>query len=474
MRFSEVFGISRQEADDWFDPILSVDVRLFIDPFLLYAQAQGPFDGSHDEVIAFFDDVFHLVASTNGRSCTPEYRRAVDLLRLPEVGELCLGYTLKGTRGSGSGIVLAKLMAGGMWAAILGGLEKISHFEEIAIFQEGIGADRISDIAAGLLRHRLATYTKAVCERHGVHTSPVRYPRGVYDGMTKRWLPLDACLPTNPYTKRPVLLVPSLYLKPLPTINADAFWNYCFSNENETLRHQFGDDITANVNKPTIVELARLHAELCEDYVSRVEQRPAQAYDLEHDGKLAVRWYDAARDYCGSNPRELQVDSIETFGLVIEQMVQAYRHFVEENSGWRLLWNDNHTPRSEDAAQNLFLGIVKHYCHANDIDISREADIGRGPVDFKVSHGYNYRSLLELKLAKNTKFWAGHSKQLPTYQKAEGTRSGYFLVIVYSDTDANRVADIQAKTAELNRSLDYVITSVIVDARPKKSASKLK
>ncbi|MFC2022161.1 hypothetical protein ACFLTR_02985 [Chloroflexota bacterium] len=44
------------------------------------------------------------------------------------------------------------------------------------------------------------------------------------------------------------------------------------------------------------------------------------------------------------------------------------------------------------------MGIIKHYCKANDIDISREANIGRGPVDFKVSQCYQLCVLIELKL----------------------------------------------------------------------------
>lgn len=66
MRFSELFEISRGTDEDWFDPVLVVDTKLFIDPFLIYAQETGHFRGSHQEVIAFFNDVFHLVAKTKG------------------------------------------------------------------------------------------------------------------------------------------------------------------------------------------------------------------------------------------------------------------------------------------------------------------------------------------------------------------------------------------------------------------------
>jgi hypothetical protein len=63
LRFSEVFKVRRQKRqDDWFDPVLSVDTKLFIDPFLIYAREKGLFSGSHKEIISFFNDVFSLIA----------------------------------------------------------------------------------------------------------------------------------------------------------------------------------------------------------------------------------------------------------------------------------------------------------------------------------------------------------------------------------------------------------------------------
>jgi iron uptake system EfeUOB component EfeO/EfeM len=57
-------------------------------------------------------------------------------------------------------------------------------------------------------------------------------------------------------------------------------------------------------------------------------------------------------------------------------MVNEFRHFVEENAGWWLLWNDNNNSKSEKVAQLLFIGVVKHYRHVNNIDISPEPNIG--------------------------------------------------------------------------------------------------
>jgi hypothetical protein len=42
MLFSDAYGIQRTAEDDWFDPLLNLDTKLFIDPFLLYAMKRDP------------------------------------------------------------------------------------------------------------------------------------------------------------------------------------------------------------------------------------------------------------------------------------------------------------------------------------------------------------------------------------------------------------------------------------------------
>jgi hypothetical protein len=162
-----------------------VDTRLFVDPFLVYEREEGPFEGAHDEIIAFFNSAFHLIARAKGDHLSLSYRRAVDMLRLPEVQEICLGYSAGGTRGAGSGGGIARIVAEAIWEAIEEGTKEITHFEEISILREGIGADRISDVTAAILRHRLAAYTKTICDAHGVETEAFRYLRGRYRALSR-------------------------------------------------------------------------------------------------------------------------------------------------------------------------------------------------------------------------------------------------------------------------------------------------
>ena len=149
----------------------------------------------------------------------------------------------------------------------------------------------------------------------------------------------------------------------------------------------------------------------------------------------------------------------------MSDLLKIFRNYVENNGGWQLLWNDNGIAKRESAAQRLFLGIIMQYCRANNIDISKEVNIGRGPVDFKVSQGYKFRALIELKLAKNGKFWSGLKKQLTKYLEAEDIQVGFFVVIIYTEKDLEKLKNIQETVAEINEATNYSISVFSIDAR---------
>jgi hypothetical protein len=133
------FGIERTPGDDWFDTILDVDTELFVDPFTIFKETSGPWEDAHDRLVGHFNRAFILIAEGNRNPASPAYKKALALLEFKEPHELCLGYTAKGTRGSGSSGCLAGLMAEAIVAAIERGLEHPSHFEELGILQERIG-----------------------------------------------------------------------------------------------------------------------------------------------------------------------------------------------------------------------------------------------------------------------------------------------------------------------------------------------
>ncbi len=473
MLFSECFNVTRTTEDDWFDPYLSIDTPLFIDPFLIYVNEFGFFEGSHNEIIKVFEDIFIMISKSGGLEKSVNYQKALRALIFPEVQEICLGYTQAGTKGSGSGNEFSAIMAYALWEAVNAGLKNITHFEEVALFNKGIGADRISDAVANILRKRLIAYTQEVCHRHQIPMESKGFAHGFFSHEYMKWIPLQDTVPINPLTNRPVILVPAKYLRHLPTINPEDFWDYCFSNENETIRREFGEDVTKNVSKENIVDFAKHHPDLRQDYIQNVENIGSEPYDLTIDRKGFVNWYPATQDFAARHPVSVSIDNEEIFLDTIEKMLMEYKHFIERNGGWYLLWNESNQAKPEKASQLVCLGIIKHYCKANNIDISREAEVGIGPVDFKASRGFNLRVHIEIKKANNSKFWNGLEKQLPAYMLSDQVKKGFFVVIWLYDNDEEKIIEINERIKTINKTTGKIIKKIIIDARPKQSASKL-
>jgi len=474
MKFTDVFNVTLNRKVEWFDPFLNLDTKLFIDPFLIYKDDKGFFKGSHAEVIEFFNTIFKIIAKSGGDRTSSFWKRAESILVFPEAEELCLGYSVSNTKGAGSGKGFAKLIAEALWEAIEAGVDEVSHFEEIGILREGIGADRISDITATLLKHRLVAYTESICKKYNIETKPVNYGKGYFDYKYNRWMPLSANIPINPFNKKPVLLLPRRYLRNLPTINSDDFWDYCCSCENETIRLEFGQDILDKIDKQAIIRFARKHPELRNKYLMNIENEEPAPYDFEKDKKGYFMWYPYSAACCKNNPLQLDIASESDLLTAVYSMIEQYINYIENNNGWKLLWNDNGKPKNEEASQLLLMGIIQNYCKANNIDISREVNIGRGPVDFKISKGYDLRILLELKLAKNSKFWNGVTKQLPKYLEAESVNNGIFMAIALTDNDLKRIKDIESIVLQVKSLTGKNISYKIVDSRRNPlSASKL-
>lgn len=470
MLFSEQFEISRGGGDDWFDPILDEDTRLFVDPFAIFKEQLGFWSDTHRRIISHFELCFHLIAEGRLNPDSVGYKKARDLLTFPEPKELCLGYTDKGTSGAGSARGYARIMAGLIADAVGRGLDNIDHFEELGIFEKGIGADRISDTACTILKPRLIEYTQTVAATYRLATENHVVKSGQFDDKRQRLTDTMAKLPTNPFTEGPILLVPQRFLDTLPAINKDDWWH---ALENERLRDDMSYEVLGSVNKKLIVEAARDNPGFVHEWASIREADPATSYDLDADPALLYRWDPVSKQYVAENPIELpDAQSDEEFFEVIETVVEQFKLFIEQQGGWDFLWNGA-DERYEDAVQRLFKGIAKHYCQANGIVLDREVELGRGPVDFKFSNGYSKRAHLEIKKVHSGKFWHGLEVQLPTYMKADEVDDAWFMAVRYRDTEGQikrieKLPEIVREAAERhNRNLRYVL----IDARRPPSAS---
>lgn len=109
MLFSEYYHIPCVGDEDWFNPILTEDTLLFINPFAVFKSRDELFKDCYSEMMYFFQQAFELIAHAGGNSSNLSYRKAESMLVFPEVNAVCLGYS-KTRQGSGTGPQWAKTL----------------------------------------------------------------------------------------------------------------------------------------------------------------------------------------------------------------------------------------------------------------------------------------------------------------------------------------------------------------------------
>jgi len=146
--------------------------------------------------------------------------------------------------------------------------------------------------------------------------------------------------------------------------------------------------------------------------------------------------------------------------------VEVFKSYVENQDGWRVI---NRGGGKVFANENEVQGFFGLLLQASRFDVNREANNGRGPDDFKISEGLD-KTVIEFKLAKNSALQRNLEKQVGIYEKANKTNSSVTVVICYTGADLSKTRKV-IKALGLDQ--PDAKTVVIVDASPKKSASKV-
>jgi len=169
-------------------------------------------------------------------------------------------------------------------------------------------------------------------------------------------------------------------------------------------------------------------------------------------------------------PRQ-QPTTMDDLRQVVKLIVDQFKKNVEDNKLYQVLYKGDGSPQREVFAQRLFYAIADTYCEANNVDLSREPDAGNGPVDFKLSTGYQGRLLVEVKKSNNPALLHGFETQLPAYENSEATNESVYLIIRVAEGESaiNDVLALREKRLKEGKKVPDVI---VIDARKKASASK--
>jgi hypothetical protein len=275
---TEEFGLSFSQADvDFVVPDLAGDLRLGIDPFLLFKSRDAAYKAAHDRLLSVFNSAINAFAAG-------EIGTSRKLIDFPEVNEIGFGYRETSDRGSGMGAFLNELLMRTLGESPALVKRGVRHVEEMQLVTLGINADRVSDIAGNILKQFLIDYTQRQADRFGIPITKGVPVSHVFDFEDWEWRDDYYDLPLNTLTKpnRPILLVPRRIVRVLPWINFGDYQRTEFGLYLRAKRIQRGlkespHPPSARPSKEEIVAVSRSEVERIDHYVDLKERDARRA-----------------------------------------------------------------------------------------------------------------------------------------------------------------------------------------------------
>lgn len=465
--FSSYFGVEPSALEKYglIDPFLNVDTQLFIDPVLLEKSSNEKISC---ESIETFKDHFSkfirllIISEKEGDAAWKGAQKLLDLREPPENG---LGFGGSDRSGSSRPEEIRDQIIRTAKEIIELGSKDPEMISLMGFFEEGVGPDTISDFTTRVIMDHLVEITQDFCESENIPMSDFddqhRLPKYEIDSKSSF-----------------IVLVPNDIVRDLPIANDWSDVSRAVM-ENQLIRERVSVFL-GGITEPTIKEkkeaLRSAALESAKSFAEFLEavKNSASGYDQNLDalGYYALKriFSEELDNYRLAQKYQIEVSPANLKQFVLETLDQ-FKHHVENGNLWEELWIDG-KPKKERAAQLIYYAMADCFCKANDIDISPEANMGGGPIDFKFSKGYEARVLVEMKRSSG-KVVSGYTKQLEIYKDASRTEFGIYVVIDYGDNKSSFQIIRQAR-AKLIAAGEPVSDIVVIDATPKESASKRK
>lgn len=164
----------------------------------------------------------------------------------------------------------------------------------------------------------------------------------------------------------------------------------------------------------------------------------------------------------------------------ISDAIEAFLSFVnlclKEANLSLMFWTEG-KPMSEKQIQVVLENLLDYYFYSQDIDITREALIGSGNIDFRFYRNKNEKILFEVKKASSSHLKSGYEKQLISYMKSEKCTYAFYLIICFNDieyTKAKKFMENHEETDIFHKDINIFILDVRVKNQTFNSTNMLK
>lgn len=460
--YNEYFKIQSSDLKKYytFNGFVNRDALYYILPYKFENIQINEFRNSYNKYKKYFSDIITILGKSNGNDVF--YRQAENKFQFHEFGHIGLGYSKSDKKGSGIGRDFATKLTQTAFELVNAGIKDPEIFQLVGLLEEGIGADRVSDMTIVILKDDFLLYTQRVSLELNLKTKSFSYGEVNYN------------LPFSP-DNEPIIFCPQTVLTDLPVaLDSKDIDSVCSHNDslrakiNEILGMIFNEQTKSFIKqgfKKLIIENPSIIGETIKRYKEK-----SKSYDFENDPHGDFIWKEIASHVVQANPLFLvpQLKPIE----IVEKICAKYKELIENNGLWKDFHNNDGTHKKEAFAQRLFFAIAHSYCETNNLDISPESNAGSGPVDFKISQGFSNKINIEMKLSTNPKLLHGYKSQLAIYNKSEKTNQSKFIIVQLYEADSSKIEKVYEHKNK-NETLDNKLPDIIViDATKKESASK--
>jgi hypothetical protein len=475
IHFSDYFEVDHQVLDNYgaFNVSLIIDLPLFIDPFQLFNSDKPIYRRLHEDIIRYLK--FLRDKSISGHENIGLLK---GLYTFKEVKQNWFGFSAEGNRGRGLGLDFARSLNRNLHLIFSNfGEERLtsgSHLEKLCLIKDGIGRDNISDFTTNLIKEFLLRYTqtfaqKYVAERHR-HKCVVEKVRFNY--TTETWESGEFDLPffNGEYvllTPKDILTKDDVWINRTDLMND--FTQITDSVDNDQLRAQINNYFMKQLSrhkKPTqkqrkavIDDVVEKYPELIEYYIRSKEKQGIEARlrSEKHVSESETLYIKQIIELVSNLSREtgfyaLRGDSLEE----ARKRVEFLRDVIENKGGHRVFYVKGKPIKRESDLHIMY----RLTWYGSPLDVSREVNDGRGPVDFKISQGSRDKSLVEFKLASNPQLKRNLDKQVSVYGKASDTKKSLKVILYFSEEELDRV---EAILKDLG--LTKVDNIILIDAR---------
>lgn len=485
--FTDFFEVDMKTLENYgaFNISLINDLPLFVDPFLLFGNKKQEYQDLHNNIIKYLTFLKEKAEQGGNKKLQIQ-----SWYLFPEVKQNWFGYSKVGNSGSGLGINFGKAFSSSIHIVFddLGKevVTQSSHLEKAGLFEIGVGKDNISDFTTNLIKQFLLEYTETFALKNidKKYLQKVHVDKVYFDYKFERWMPKEYTLP--------FIFGDYVLLSPRDLLTKDDNW----INGND-LRGDFTGILTGIPNEQLRHEVFNYYLKALpkKERNKRNTQREISAAIHETIKKFPeiIKYYIKLKEENKEGARSISKLKVEEVETIFIQQIQKFvellsttkfydipaissyeealnriaflKKVIEENDGYRLFYIDGIPIKREEDLQIIY----RLTWYASDFDVNREPNNGRGPVDYAISKGSKDKTLIEFKLASNSKLKQNLDKQVEVYEKANSTTKSIKVILYFDASEYNKVMSV-LKELKLDKSPNVIL----IDAGRKISASNVK